>query len=124
MKFANATKFNRKSGEAEGSAVLRTTPGKCECFVFQRVLNREPDLMLAKLSSMKSTDSCNTLSVRSEAVKAGRQAGSNREGMMNSKASDTIQPACAKSTTSFVKCSYRCRPSPARAQPTEHRGRP
>jgi hypothetical protein len=27
MKFANATNFNRKSGEAEGSAVLRTIPG-------------------------------------------------------------------------------------------------
>jgi hypothetical protein len=28
MKFANATNINRKSGEAEGSAVLRTFPGK------------------------------------------------------------------------------------------------
>jgi hypothetical protein len=27
MKFANATKFNRKSGAAEGSAVPRTIPG-------------------------------------------------------------------------------------------------
>jgi hypothetical protein len=27
MKFANATNFNRKSGEAEGSAVPRTSPG-------------------------------------------------------------------------------------------------
>jgi hypothetical protein len=27
MTFANATKFNRKSGEAEGSAVLPTIPG-------------------------------------------------------------------------------------------------
>ena len=27
MKFANATDLNRKSGEAEGSAVPRTTPG-------------------------------------------------------------------------------------------------
>jgi hypothetical protein len=27
MKFAKATKFNRKSGEAEGSAVPRTIPG-------------------------------------------------------------------------------------------------
>jgi hypothetical protein len=27
MKFANATNFNRKSGEAEGSPVPRTIPG-------------------------------------------------------------------------------------------------
>jgi hypothetical protein len=27
MQFAKATKFNRKSGEAEGSAVPRTIPG-------------------------------------------------------------------------------------------------
>ena len=35
MKFANATKFNRKSGETEGSAVPRTFPGK----VFRRYTN-------------------------------------------------------------------------------------
>jgi hypothetical protein len=32
MKFVNATKFNRKSGEAEGSVVPRTIPGN----IFQR----------------------------------------------------------------------------------------
>jgi hypothetical protein len=30
MKFANATKFNRKSGEAEGSAVLLMDT-ECKC---------------------------------------------------------------------------------------------
>jgi hypothetical protein len=35
MKLANATKFNRKSGEAEGSAIPRTIPGN----VFRRWIN-------------------------------------------------------------------------------------
>ena len=40
MKFANATKFYRKSGGVEGSAVQRTSPGN----VFDRWRSGEPAL--------------------------------------------------------------------------------
>ena len=40
MKFANATKFYRKSGEAEGSAVPRTSRGNAEYYAQIKLSSR------------------------------------------------------------------------------------